>query len=771
MERKRKFALLLLTAATVAWTAAPPTAEPRSAGAPRLDKWRVLGPGGGGALYFPTISPHDPGVVLLRCDMGGAYLSLDGGGSWRMFNLRGTVAFFEHDPREANVMYAATIALWRSADRGKTWRMAYPPPSRLDHIESVGDHAGEAVVVKGGGRPDMDAMAIDPTDSRRVYLAIHEAQGGASIQRSHDGGATWTQHAALPAPAMKMWVAPGTRKLVVATAAAILVEGEAGQFTSHATPAALIDVSAGFSAQGQSRIYATTGGAFHYSEDLGATWRKATFGVASTYFPAIATSREHPLTAYLSFTEGRRGDRAFGVAKTSDGGATWTPVWRDTPKNAAANVRDAWINERFGPTWGDFPLTIGVSPRDPNLVYTTDLGRAMRSTDGGQNWQAVYSRTASGGWASTGLEVTTSYGIHFDPHAPRRMFVDFTDIGLFRSEDGGSTWLSSSQGIPDRWVNTAYAMEFDPAVKGRVWVALSGTHDLPRPKMWRRTPVSRFGGGVAESSDGGNTWKVLSTNLPQGAATHLWMDPKSPVEARTLYVTMYGRGVYKSTDGGRTWALKNQGIEGTEPFAWRLTPSPKEGALWLVVARRSEDGSTGDAGDGALYRSTDGAEHWARVALPPGVNGPNALTVDAEDPQRLYLSLWGRAARPVNRDGGVLLSTDGGRTWKPSLDGDRNIYDVTQDPRHPKVLYACGFGSSVWRSNDKGATWSRLRGYNFKWGHRVVVDPFREGKIFVNTFGGGVWYGPAGGDPRATDDIVTPEAGHPLAGHPQAGRN
>jgi photosystem II stability/assembly factor-like uncharacterized protein len=758
MEIKRKFGVLLLTVLAAAWPASPPAPEPKSAAAPRLDAWRVLGPGGGGAMYFPTISPHDERVVLLRCDMGGAYLTLDGGESWRMFNLRGTVAFFDHDPQDANVMYAATIALWRSADRGKTWRMAYPPAAEVERIESEGDHASEGVLLKGGGRPQMDAMAIDPADSKRIYLAIHESRGAASIQRSLDGGATWTQFAALPEPARKLWVAVGSRKLIAATKAAVLVEEAAGKLASHPTPAALVDVSAGFDAAGQARIYATTEGGMHYSTDFGASWQSAKFGTQGTQFPAVATSREHPLTAYVSFTEGRRGDRAFGVAKTTDGGATWTPVWRDTPNTAAPNVRDAWINERFGPTWGDFPLTLGVSPRNPHLVYSTDLGRTMRSTDGGQSWQAVYSRRASGGWTSTGLDVTTSYGIHFDPHAPQRMFIDFTDIGLFRSEDGGSTWLASSEGMPDRWVNTAYAMEFDPKVKARVWVALSGTHDLPRPKMWRRTPIARYRGGVAESSDGGKTWKVVSENLPQGAATHLWLDPKSPVEARTLYVTMFGRGVYKSTDGGKTWTLKNTGIEGAEPFAWRLTPSLKDGALWLVVARRSEDGGAGNAGDGALYRSTDGAEHWTRVPLPAGVNGPNALTVDAEDPQRLYLSLWGRAARPVNRDGGVLLSTDGGRTWKPSLERDQNIYDVTQDPRHPKVLYACGFNSSIWRSEDKGATWRRLRGYNFKWGHRVVVDPFREGRIFVNTFGGGIWYGPANGDPRAAEDIVSPEA-------------
>ena len=57
---------------------------------PRLDRWEIIGPGGGGTMTHPTISPHDPNVVLVGCDMTGAYITYDGGESWRMFNL-GTV--------------------------------------------------------------------------------------------------------------------------------------------------------------------------------------------------------------------------------------------------------------------------------------------------------------------------------------------------------------------------------------------------------------------------------------------------------------------------------------------------------------------------------------------------------------------------------------------------------------------------------------------------------------------------------------------------------
>src|ERR1035437_5687098 len=56
--------------------------------APRFDTWKVVGPGGGGTMIAPTISPHDPSLVVEHCDMTGGYITHDDGNSWRMFNLR-----------------------------------------------------------------------------------------------------------------------------------------------------------------------------------------------------------------------------------------------------------------------------------------------------------------------------------------------------------------------------------------------------------------------------------------------------------------------------------------------------------------------------------------------------------------------------------------------------------------------------------------------------------------------------------------------------------
>jgi photosystem II stability/assembly factor-like uncharacterized protein len=52
--------------------------------------------------------------------------------------------------------------------------------------------------------------------------------------------------------------------------------------------------------------------------------------------------------------------------------------------------------------------------------------------------------------------------------------------------------------------------------------------------------------------------------------------------------------------------------------------------------------------------------------------------------------------------------TTRGASWRNTLPADQHIYDVTVDKRNG-VLYTCGFESSVWRSDDRGETWRRLR--------------------------------------------------------------
>jgi photosystem II stability/assembly factor-like uncharacterized protein len=753
------------------------------------DGWSVIGAGGGGAMFTPAISPLNSQLAFVSCDMTGSYITENGGDDWRMFNLRGVVDFYAFDSKDPNTVYANSSALFRSEDAGRTWNVIYPPPSEIAGIVSKGDHAMEVLVTNDSTNRRVMAISVDPADTKKLYAAI-SIDKEVGFYFSNDQGATWTKEHALEDGAKKIFIVPSSpdnnRTIYVVGKNTIAIKRD-GVWTVNKGPVGvekLTAVSGGFDTQKDKLfLYAIAGESYfnpegdpsgiYVSEDGGKTWQNrqkglVSFQIAGAGMPeyrAIATSANHPEVVYVSYNnlQTHKDTTCIGVAKSVDYGTTWTLVWKDRigPNHVqvpSSNMQDGWINDRFGPSWGENPFSIGVDPNNPDVCFGTDFGRTIKTEDGGKIWKQVYTKNTGSGWTTRGLDVTTSYQIVFDPFNPNHRFVATTDIGLMESKDGVG-WRSATHknGIPRRWENSTYWVVMDPKVKNKIWAAMSGTHDLPRPKMWRSKGIASFVGGIVVSEDGGSSWAPVSADIGEAAVTHLLLDSASDPSSRTLYASAFGKGVFKSTDGGKTWNAKNKGLPVTEPFAWRLEKRHTDGTLFLVIARRGEDGSVGTEHDGALYKSTDGAETWSKVALPEGTNAPMSLKVDPRNPQILILSAWGRAVRErflSDIGGGIFRSTDDGKTWDHVLTRDQHIHDITYDPR-VEVFYACGFNGSAYRSEDRGKSWQRIKGYNFKWGKRVDPDPTDPEKIFIITFGGGVWYGPAKGDPNASEDIAT----------------
>jgi photosystem II stability/assembly factor-like uncharacterized protein len=753
--------------------------------------WKTIGFGGGGATFYPEISPFNSDYAFVSCDMTGSFVTYNAGETWRMFNLHSPVDFYVFDPLDSNIVYANSVALFKSTDKGVTWNLLYPSPSQTSGWVSKGDHAEEILVTRDSTIRKVQALAVDPEDSKKLYAVI-SIDKAIAFYVSDDGGVKWTKEKDLKERAKNIFINPfsskGNRTIYISGNSGV-TERNNSQWNTHTNPPdvkMLTHFSSGYDSKSNKFImYAISGKSYfnhggdvsgiYYSDDGGASWQNrqeglTTFNMKGADMPewrTIATSLTHPEVVYVSYNRIKANkDSAFiGVAKSEDFGKTWALPWKDLIKKdgkiPSANFEGGWINDRFGPTWGENPFSIGVSPVNPNVCYCTDFGRTVKTSDGGKTWEQVYTKKKPGGdWISRGLEVTTGYQVLWDPFDKTHVFMSNTDIGLMESNDGGTSWKSATKnnGVPGKWQNTTYWLALDPEVKGRAWAAMSGTHDLPRPKMFRKNGVKGYQGGVLATVDGGKSWKPVSADIGEAAITYVLIDPSSNKEARTLYACAFGKGVYKSVDGGKTWKQKNNGIAGSEPFAWRIIRRDKDQALFLIINRRSEDGSIGNSGDGALYRSDDGAETWKPVALPSETNAPMCLIIDDENSNRLLLSAWGRSTKgkfSPDIGGGIFLSKDDGKSWVQVLQKDQHIHDITYDPRN-KTYYACGFNGSAYRSENKGETWSRIKGYNFKWGKRVDLDPSDPEKIFIITFGGGVWHGPAKGDKNSLEDIVTP---------------
>jgi photosystem II stability/assembly factor-like uncharacterized protein len=742
---------------------------------PDKNSWKIVGPGGGGTTYEPMISPHDSKLVVEFSDMTAGYITRDDGLSWRMFNLRAHTDAFAFDPVDPRVIYAATTALWRSGDSGQTWKMMFPDPARNTVEHQIGDHSDYSLTTSDPAYPGGNITNIviaPPSDKgngqasvKHIFLTFEQRGQSTVIVASADGGVNWSRLATLPqhVPLLKLH---DSGLIAVSGPAAWRIAAD-GATTELGSIAASFRAASAACSGDSIWIYATgQDGEVYLSEDSGLHFKAITpeLKQSAGKFEAIATSEGHPEIAYAGFRGLQIGDgkeNLFnGIAKTTDGGHSWKIVFKES-NHGATNLDGTWIERRARQTgtsiWFDSPTSIGVSPTNPDVAYASDLFRTYRTLDGGTTWKEVDSKQlADGSWVSRGLDMTTNYGMQFDPFDSQHIYMDNTDMGLFQSTNSGQSWRSTSEGVPEDWRNTTYWLAFDPSQRGLIWGAFSGTHDLPHPKMWRTQSPKRFTGGVAVTSDGGNHWQpIINAGIPSDAITHILLDPASPAGNRTLYACAFGRGVYKSTDNGKSWAQKNNGIAGEEPFAWRMTLS-QDGTLYLVVARRSEKHDYTPALAGALYRSTDKAEHWQRVDIPAGVTGPVALEIDPRNAQRLYLAAWGQEGDSADRNGGVYASDDGGSTWRNIFSQMQHVYDVTIDTQHPDTLYITGFDAAAYRSTDRGVHWTRIEGYDFKQGSRIILDPNDPTQIYINTFGGGVWHGPATGAANPPEADVTP---------------
>lgn len=757
----------------------------------RNDAWRIIGIGGGGAMFNPAVSPFNPDFAFVSCDMGGAFVTYNGGESWRMFHLHNMVRFYVFDPLDSNTVYANALGLYKSTDKGATWRLIYPDSSKINGLVAKGDHAEEEIVMNDSSERDVLALAVDPSDSKKLYAAI-AINRKTALYFSVDGGAKWDKQRDLPEGVKNIFIDPSSptdnRSLFV-TGNIGITQKVNGAWKENLMPEGvtkLTSFSAGYSQQRKRFIiYAISGTSYfnpeadesgiHFTDNGGVTWQNRQDGIVgmnmkgseNPEWRTIATSAFHPEVVYVSYNGLKisKDTTCIGVAKSEDFGKTWKLVWKDVlTKNGngvSKNFDNDWLNERYGPTWGENPFGIGVAPANPEICFATDFGRTVKTNNGGKNWESVTSKKKNEtGWTSRGLDVTTGYSIVFDPFDKNHVFIPTTDIGLMESKDGAESWMSATRnnGIPQAWINTCYWLTFDPEVKGKAWAVMSGVHDLPRPKMFRKRGVKEYTGGILITNDAGKNWQPVSKDIGEAAMTHILLDPTSKKESRTLYACAFGKGVYKSVDGGKSWQLKNKGIEGAEPFAWQITRREKDGALFLVVSRRGEDGTKGGPTDGAIYKSVDGAENWTIVSLPVEANAPTTLSINNQQPEKLVLSAWGRkTAGPFQPEigGGIFISSDDGKSWKQTLVKDQHIGAVTFDARNNR-FYACGFTGSAYYSDDEGNSWIRIKGYNFKWGQRVEPDPRDAEKVFIITFGGGVWHGPAKGDADALEDIVNP---------------
>jgi len=331
-----------------------------------------------------------------------------------------------------------------------------------------------------------------------------------------------------------------------------------------------------------------------------------------------------------------------GVFRSTDAGATWRTLNRGMTRCHHHSVQSLAID----PHAPHRLLRASGEAREGRL-----FGDIHLSEDGGESWTLVCD---AADFYGNGPTRQCGEVLAFDPHAAGVVLAGAFSAGLFRSADGGHTWIHL--GLRDERFTQ---IVFHPSTPGLVFAATQSDLEaygsletLRHARDYERRPV----GALFASCDHGLTWqKIFEGEGFSEIVPH-------PRTAGLLCAASRTRGLLRSADGGATWEVVTHGLSGIGHLT--LTASPQGGDT-LFTAANVRPHMT-DKPVVAIYRSDDFGQSWNLLSNAPTLRDyPAHLSLrhcgwaiakvrcDIADPKRLFYSNWY----------GVFRSDDTGATW------------------------------------------------------------------------------------------------------------
>lgn len=213
--------------------------------------------------------------------------------------------------------------------------------------------------------------------------------------------------------------------------------------------------------------------------------------------------------------------------------------------------------------------------------------------------------------------------------------------------------------------------------------------------MWY---VAAASGGVWKTTNHGTTFSPIFDNYGSYSIGCVTL---APTNSNTVWVgtgennnqrsVAYGDGVYKSVDGGKSF--KNMGLKTSEHIGKIIVHPTNENIVW--VAAYGPVWSKG--GERGVYKSTDGGETWKNTLEISEHTGISEIALDPKNPMVLYASAHQRRRREWTYIGGgpesgLYKSTDGGETWKAINsglpEGEMGRIGIAVSPVNSDYVYA-----------------------------------------------------------------------------------
>lgn len=386
---------------------------------------------------------------------------------------------------------------------------------------------------------------------------------------------------------------------------------------------------------------------------------------------------------------------------------TTTALYRIRPESD-----DSWTRSTNYGDRGVFTMTLhqGTSNNDSIMYSTTGDGEILVTdntlSDISVNWTAK----------TKGVSLADIYELDAvpidssDPSSKTHILAGATSGIIeqrYRISADATSWSSPNSGATGFKVNS--------------FAVNTGTSPY---EMWAGTQDR----GVIHSIDGGENWSFSNSGLESSNITDLIVDTPSD---ETIVVAATLSGIYRSDDGGQNWVNASTGLGNTSVYSLTLDNAPSPPLLFAGTA------------DG-VYRSSDYGRFWTRLDTIDDTSTTEVVILKLSRDTGSGKNLF---AGSISK--GLFMSEDGGQSWSnlnETVSASKDIkpvYDIAENPFNPgEFLVATTSGVYTLSSCTTAVTctWNHTNaGMEEMTTYAVVYDPDTSNHMYAGTEGLGIF--------------------------------
>jgi PKD repeat protein/photosystem II stability/assembly factor-like uncharacterized protein len=319
---------------------------------------------------------------------------------------------------------------------------------------------------------------------------------------------------------------------------------------------------------------------------------------------------------------------------------------------------------------------IAFHPTNPNTIYVgAPSGGFWRSTNNGETWETTTDRLPTLGVSAIVLNYQDPNIIYIG--TGDRDAGDAPGLGVYKSFDGGTTWIQKNTGMGSITVNK---MLIHPDYPDVIFAATEN--------------------GVYKSIDGGENWTLKTS----GTTKAMEFNPANPDVVYAVKATSF----YRSTDNGESWAKTSSGLTSWSRAVIAVTPANPD-FVYLLATDFQEFK--------AFYKSTNSGESFSTMSTTPNIMGWQSDGSD--DGGQAWYDLC-VVADPINPEvvytGGVNIfkTNDGGTSWEinahwvgsgaPAVHADH--HDLVVNPLNNRIY--TGNDGGIYYTDNGGTTWINI---------------------------------------------------------------